>query len=138
MSLEDAIANLTKLQKLLVKSALDNTPVPLETFRTDNGALYKALDFAIDALLSAKSYSPGVVLEVVDTQTGEYPNLEKIALNEDWAKNLIYCDMEGFSVNEDGYLQLSDECGNVVYCPPGRFKYTISVVPNLQKGGDAT
>lgn len=32
---------------------------------------------------------------VIDTKTGKYPNLEQIALKEDWAKNLIYCDMEG-------------------------------------------
>ena len=32
--------------------------------------------------------------DVVDTKTGEYPDLEKIALKEDWAKHLMYCDME--------------------------------------------
>lgn len=58
---------------------------------------------------------------VIDNNTGEYPNLELIALKEDWAKGLIYCDMEGFAVDESGNLVLLDECGNMAYCPPDRF-----------------
>lgn len=32
--------------------------------------------------------------DVIDTKTGEYPDLWDIALKEDWAKDLMYCDME--------------------------------------------
>nr|DAS40682.1 MAG TPA: hypothetical protein [Caudoviricetes sp.] len=60
--------------------------------------------------------------DVVDTKTGEYPDLEKIALKEDWAKHLMYCDMEGFAVEEDGTLLLLDECGRQACCPVGRFE----------------
>ena len=59
---------------------------------------------------------------VIDTKTGEYPNLEQIVLKEDWAKNLIYCDMEGFFIGEDGNLILADECGNFAYPPSDRFE----------------
>lgn len=59
---------------------------------------------------------------VIDTKTGKYPDIENIALKEDWAKDLIYCDIEGFAIQEDGTLILSDECGNYAYCPLGRFK----------------
>ena len=59
---------------------------------------------------------------VIDTKTGREPNLEQIALEEDWAKGLIYCDMEGFFLSEDGNLILADECGNWVYPPQERFK----------------
>ena len=59
---------------------------------------------------------------VIDTKTGREPNLEQIALKEDWAKSLIYCDMEGFFLSEDGQLILADECGSWVYPPPDRFK----------------
>ncbi len=47
----------------------------------------------------------------------------QIALKEDWAKHLVYCDMDGFVVNEYGELILMDECGNYA-CPPdlSRFK----------------
>lgn len=62
--------------------------------------------------------------EIIDPKTGEYPDLEQIALTEDWAKNLVYCDMEGFCVNEDGNLILMDECGNYAYCPEERFMVT--------------
>ena len=62
---------------------------------------------------------------VIDTKTGEYPDLQKIALKEGWAKGLIYSDMEGFAVTEDGSLILMDECGGYSYCPAERFKVVI-------------
>ena len=67
--------------------------------------------------------------DVIDIKTGEYPDLEKIALTEEWAQGLVYCDMDGFAVREDGSLILLDECGNCVSCPPGRFEI------RLQDGG---
>lgn len=60
--------------------------------------------------------------DVIDTKTGEYPDLWDIALKEDWAKDLMYCDMEGFAIEEDGPLLLLDECGEFRYCPIGRFE----------------
>lgn len=68
--------------------------------------------------------------DVIDTKTGEYPDLWEIALKEDWAGGLMYCDMEGFAIEEDGTLLLLDECGKHVYCPEGRFK----IVPRPQEG----
>lgn len=63
-----------------------------------------------------------VSFKVTDTKTGEYPDVENIALNENWAKGLIYCDIDGFLLTEDGNLLLMDDCGNVAYCPSDRFK----------------
>lgn len=63
-----------------------------------------------------------MTFDVIDPKTGTYPDLEHIARTEEWAQNLIPCDMEGFCINEDGNLILMDECGNYVYCPEGRFK----------------
>ena len=63
-----------------------------------------------------------MTFNVIDPKTGEYPDLEHIARTEEWAKNLIPCDMEGFCINEDGNLLLMDECGNYAYCPPDRFQ----------------
>ena len=59
---------------------------------------------------------------VIDKKTGEYPDLWEIALKEDWAKGLCYCDMDGFAIMEDGNLILMDECGEFAYCPYGRFE----------------
>jgi hypothetical protein len=59
---------------------------------------------------------------VIDTKTNKYPDLEQIALKEDWAKGLTYCDMEGFALLEWGRLILLDECGKYVFCPKGRFR----------------
>lgn len=58
---------------------------------------------------------------VVDNQTGTCPDLEKIALTEEWAKHLIYCDIDTFAITEDGNLILLDDCGNCAYCPCDRF-----------------
>lgn len=58
---------------------------------------------------------------VTDNKTGEYPDCEKIALEEDWAKHLIYCDIDGFYIGEDGTLILMDDCGNCAFTPAGRF-----------------
>lgn len=68
--------------------------------------------------------------EIVDIMTGEYPNLEEIALHEPWASGLMYCDMAGFLFDEDGILALADECGRLAYCPHDRFKVTINLPQN--------
>ena len=47
---------------------------------------------------------------VIDKTTGKEADPYEIALNEDWAKSLCYCDMEGFAILEDGTLILADEC----------------------------
>jgi hypothetical protein len=59
--------------------------------------------------------------KVVDPRTGEYPDLRRIALTEDWARGLMYCDMEGFALEEDGTLLLLDECGAYREAPADRF-----------------
>ena len=60
--------------------------------------------------------------DVVDTTTGKYPDWERIAREEAWAKGLVYCDMDGIAIREDGSLILLDECGNCVSCPSDRFE----------------
>ena len=59
--------------------------------------------------------------KVIDNNTGKEADICEIALKEDWAKDLIYCDMQGFAILDDGNLVLLDECGKYVYCPNGRF-----------------
>ena len=60
--------------------------------------------------------------DVVDTTTGKYLDWERIAREEAWAKGLVYCDMDGIAIREDGSLILLDECGNCVSCPSDRFE----------------
>ena len=71
--------------------------------------------------------------DVVDTTTGKYPDWERIAREESWAKGLVYCDMDGIAIREDGSLILLDECGNCVSCPPDRFE----IRRRPPEGGDA-
>lgn len=61
------------------------------------------------------------LFRVIESATGQEPDLEVIALNEPWANGLTYCDMEGFAVTEDGQLILMDECGQYVFAPLRRF-----------------
>lgn len=86
-------------------------------------------DALLEKLQRMIDYCKNIGFDVIDTKTGEYPDLEKIALTEEWAQGLVYCDMDGFAVREDGSLILLDECGNCVSCPPGRFEI------RLQDGG---
>ena len=60
--------------------------------------------------------------DVIDTKTGEYPDVWDITLKEDWARDLMYCDMTGFAIKEDGTLLLLDEYGKFCYCPIDRFE----------------
>lgn len=86
-----------------------------------NLKLKEALDMAIAAL--SQPNEPSLLeFDVVDTTTGKYPDWERIAREESWAKGLVYCDMDGIAIREDGSLILLDECGNCVSCPPDRFE----------------
>lgn len=59
---------------------------------------------------------------VMDNKTGKEADPYEIALHEEWAQGLVYCDMEGFMLTENGDLMLADECGTYIYCDPKRFK----------------
>jgi len=64
---------------------------------------------------------------IIDKQTGKKPDLRQIALSEAWAKHLMWCDMEGFAIEQDGTLLLLDECGQMAYCPEDRFEVEINL-----------
>lgn len=68
---------------------------------------------------------------VIDKKTGKEADPYEIALHEEWAQGLVYCDMEGFAILEDGSLILLDECGNFRYCDGDRF-----IVDIYQEKGD--
>lgn len=79
--------------------------------KAKNAALRERLEKAIE-----------VPFVVIDKTTGKEANLSEIALREKWAKNLIYCDMDGVAVTQDGALLILDECGRFEYCPSDRFE----------------
>lgn len=56
---------------------------------------------------------------------GSKPNLMLIALEEWWASQLDPCGMDGFSMEEDGTLDLMDRSGRYA-CPPiDRFRVVM-------------
>ena len=66
-----------------------------------------------------------IQFKVVNKKTGGEPIFDHNHLfKEKWFKQsgLIWCDIEGWVVSEDGVLMLADECGNVAYAPD---KYKI-------------
>lgn len=71
-------------------------------------------------LLKEQEHSETFV--VIDNKTGKEADTYNIALHEDWAKHLCYCDMEGWAIEEDGTLLLVDECGRFEYADRERFK----------------
>lgn len=106
---------------------LHRRPTPVSEFESGfNNGLNQAMWEITNAPTLTQPNVPLVTgFDVVDTKTGEYPDLEKIALKEDWAKHLMYCDMEGFAIEEDGTLLLLDECGRQACCPVGRFEIRL-------------
>lgn len=67
---------------------------------------------------------PKPLFEVINSETGEIvkdEELEGICLTEDWAKYLIYCDIDGWYINQYGDLALLDECGNYAF-PPKKYQ----------------
>ena len=85
--------------------------------QAENAALRERLEKAVE-----------LPFIVIDKKTGKEADEYEIALHEDWAKDLIYCDMEGFAIEQDGTLLLLDECGQLAYCPSDRFE----VVPEAR------
>lgn len=63
---------------------------------------------------------------VIDNKTKKEANTYKIAKDEKWAHDLIYMDIEGWAIEEDGTLVLLDECGHYAYAPPDRFSIKVT------------
>ena len=69
-----------------------------------------------------KKQEHGETFIVIDSKTGEEADTYDIALHEEWAQRLCYCDMEGWAIEDDGTLLLVDECGRFEYADRERFK----------------
>lgn len=107
-------------KKLVEEGKIPQTPMNYDTasykayvahLEAENAALRERLDKAVEH-----------PFYVFDKKTGKEADVYEIALNEDWAKHLMYCDMDGFAIDQDGTLILIDECGQLAYCPSDRFE----------------
>lgn len=69
---------------------------------------------------------PVLCFWVKDKETGKEAELYEIVLKSykegSWAKDLIYCDLEGWGIEDDGTLIVCDECGSFAYPPQERFE----------------
>lgn len=75
---------------------------------------------AVLALLKEQEH--GETFTVIDTKTGKEADEYNIALYEDWAKHLCYCNMDGWAIMDGGSLLLVDECGRYACADRERFK----------------
>lgn len=69
--------------------------------------------------------SEGFRFRVINKKTGKEPIYDfNHMFKESWFKksNLIYCDLDSWCLTEDGYLILTDDCGNVGYPPQDRYE----------------
>ena len=96
-----------------------------QRYEAENAALRERLKKAVE-----------LPFYVFDKKTGKEADEYEIALNEDWAKHLMYCDMDGFAIEHDGTLMLIDECGQHAYCPSDRFEICNEARLKELQGGE--
>jgi hypothetical protein len=79
-------------------------------------------NFVDSAIAMLKEQKHSETFIVIDNKTGKEADTYDIALHEDWAKHLCYCDIEGWAIEDNGTLLLVDECGQFAYADRERFK----------------
>ena len=84
--------------------------------------IHDMLADALDLLNERTQQPHSKTFTVIDRKTGKEADEYNIALCEEWAQGLVYCDMDGFALLQNGTLLLCDECGNAVACDPERFE----------------
>lgn len=83
----------------------------IDHLEAENAALRERLEKSVE-----------LPFAVIDKRTGKEANEYTIAMHEEWASGLTYCDMEGFAISQNGSLLLIDECGVYRACPYDRFE----------------
>lgn len=76
----------------------------IEQLQSENAALKERLEKAIE-----------LPFYVFDKKTGKEADTYEIVLNEDWAKHLMYCDIDGFAIEQDTmwtFLAMGGQKGN--------------------------
>lgn len=71
-----------------------------------------------------------MIFRVIDNRTGKDPIYDHNHLfKEKWFKesNLIYCDISGWIIDEEGFLALCDDCDNIAYPPSDRFSVVFDL-----------
>ena len=107
--------------KITIEEAIESLKYLISGDCTDNQMDFvEEIEMAIDALERQRKPRIGG-FAVIDNETGKEADPHQIANDEEWADSLIYCDIEGFALLENGSLILLDECGNYEVCPADRF-----------------
>lgn len=82
----------------------------------------ESCDFGKISIDAMSRKADGYKFYVIDRKTRNEADIEQIALKEEWASDLMYCDMEGFAILEDGRLILCDECGKYSFADMDRLE----------------
>ncbi len=65
-------------------------------------------------------------------KNGDIPDIEQIAQNFEWAKSLMWMDMECFLIDENGNVYLSDEMGSFVWADQDMFRVEFPIEEMLR------
>lgn len=79
-----------------------------------------------------------MLFTVIDKRTGHEPIFDHNHIfKEKWFKqsSLIWCDISGWALDEDGSLMLVDDCNNIAYPPVDRFKVLFDLDAVKALGG---
>ena len=91
----------------------------------DNRRSVEACKGAIAAILELKAkLEKPIQFRVIDTTTGKEPT-EEVIFKLAKQGNLVYCDIDGFYIGEDGELCLMDDCGSAMFLDRERFKVEV-------------
>ncbi len=74
--------------------------------------------------------------KVIDKRTGKEPIFDHNHIfKEKWFKesSLIWCDIDGWYVSEDGQLALTDDCGHTVWVDRNRFEVVYEDVEEIKE-----
>ena len=82
----------------------------------------ESCDFGKISIDAMSRKADGYKFYVIDRKTCNEADIEQIALKEEWASDLCYCDMQGFAILDDGSLILCDECGRYSFADMDRFE----------------
>ena len=96
---------------------LDLNPYNRRAVEACNGAIKAITE------LKAKLEKP-IRFRVIDTITGKEPSEDVIYQLAEQGR-LVYCDIDGFYIGEDGEICLIDDCGNATWLDGERFKVEV-------------
>lgn len=125
MTIDEIIEGLKFTVDMFMFNPMTGEDLTKPDLNPDNRRSVEACQGAIAAILELKAkLEKPIQFRVIDTTTGKEPT-EKVIFQLAKQGNLVYCDIDGFYIGEDGELCLMDDCGNATWLDGERFKVEV-------------